>query len=159
MRITHHGNDLLVTDQSLGLGAFVLTFGVLFLVAAASRLVGGDILSGGTLFYVVAGLLLLKWGADRLVATQLIVDVDKKMLVTKRWSFRGTNVQRIPFEAVDGFAIEPEGQDKKTSLVIQTSRGPVPASGGAKGVRAAWEEIIAAVETHMGRRPEPDHSS
>ncbi len=152
MRITHHGNDLLVTDQSLGLGAFVLTFGVFALVAALSRVMAGDVLSGGTLFYVVAGAAMVKFGVDRLVATQLIVDPDKKMLVTKSWSFRGTGIQRIPFEAVEGFSIEPEGEDKKTLLMIQTSRGPVPGSGGSKGARAAWEEIVAAVETHMGRR-------
>lgn len=152
MRITHHGNDLLVTDQSLGLGAFVLTFGVFALVAAIGRLVGGDLLSAGTLFYAVAGALMVKFGMERLVATQLIVDPDKKMLITKSWSFRGTGVQRIPFDAVEGFSIEPEGQDKKTLLMIQTSRGPVPGSGGSKGARQAWEEIVAAVEVHMGRR-------
>jgi hypothetical protein len=152
MRITTHGNDLLVTDQALGLGAFLLTFGVIFLAAAMGRVVDGNLVSGATAFYALAGLWLVKLGFDRLVATQLIVDMDRKLVIAKRWSVVGTNVQRIPFDAVQGFSIEPAGQDTRTELVIETSRGPVPASGGAKGVRQAWEEVVAAVETHMGRR-------
>lgn len=159
MRITTHGNDLLVTDQSLGLGAFVLSLGVLFLAAALGRVVDGNMLSSATAFYLVAGLFALKTGFDRLVATQLIIDMDKKLVVAKRWGVAGTNVQRIPFEAVDGFSIEPEGQNKRTELFIQTSRGPVLASGGTKGVREAWEEVVAAVETHMGRRVAPSDAS
>lgn len=155
MRITTHGNDLLVTDQSLGWGAFLLTLGVASLAAALGRVVDGNLVSSATAFYAIAGLALVKLGFDRLVATQLIVDMDKKLVVAKRWGVAGTNVQRIPFEAVDGFSIEPEGRDAKTELFIQTSRGPVLASGGTKGVRQAWEEVVTAVEIHMGRRAKP----
>ncbi len=149
MRITHHGDDLLVTDQSLGLGAFLVALGVLFLVAAASRLVDGQVFAFGTLIYVVAGLGAVKFGMDRLVATQIIVDRDEALLIAKRWSISGTQQQRIPFDAVTGFTIEPEGQAAKTELFVQTTRGPVCLSGGSKAVREAWQDIQLAVETHM----------
>lgn len=151
MRITHHGNDLLVTDQSLGLGAFLLTIGVVLLVTALSRMADGLFLSLATAFYTLAAVFCIRGGLVRLVATQLIVDPDEKLVITKHWALRGTNVQRIPFDAVQGFSIEPEGEQNKTSLVIKTTRGPVAASAGTKAVRAAWEEVVSAVERHMGR--------
>lgn len=151
MRITTHGNDLLVTDQSLGLGAFLLAMGVLLLVAAIDRALGGSLLSVATAFYAVVGLVAVKGGLNRLVATQLIVDTDRNLLIAKRWALSGTDIQRIPFQAVEGFSIEPPGQNRRTELLIHTSRGPVRGSGGTKGAREAWEEVVAAVEAHMGR--------
>jgi predicted anti-sigma-YlaC factor YlaD len=152
MRITTHGNDLLVTDQSLGLGAFLIALGVILLAAALGRLVDGALVSAATVFYTLSGLMALKVGFDKLIATQLIVDRDRELVIAKRWAVTGTQVQRIPFEAVSGFAIEPEGRDARTELFIHTSRGPVLVSGGTKGVRQAWEEVVDAVESHMGRR-------
>ncbi|MBV6658182.1 MAG: hypothetical protein KI785_10500, partial [Devosiaceae bacterium] len=74
---------------------------------------------------------------------------DAQKVIVKRWSFAGADVQRIPFEAITGYAIEPEGQDKKTRLTIQTNRGDVAASGGMLGARAAWDEVVAAMRAHM----------
>ena len=153
MRITRHGNDLLVTDQSLGLGAFVLTLGVFSLVAVLARLADGQLLSLGTAAYALAGVLLVSAGLRRLVATQIIIDPDDRLVITKHWSFAGTNIQRIPFAAVTGFAILPEGEAHRTDLVIRTTRGDVVASAGRKGARAAWEEVIAALDGHMRAGP------
>ena len=151
MRITTHGNDLLVTDQALGLGAFLLTLGVFLLVAALERAIGGALLTLPTITYALAGAFGVRGGLARLVASQLIVDTDRQLLIARRWGFSGTDVQRIPFDAVQGFTISPPDRDKGTELVIETSRGPVHASAGMKGPRAAWLDVIAAVEAHMGR--------
>ncbi len=152
MRITTHGNDLLVTDQSVGFGALLTAVGVLAVTTAAANTFSSGQFVISTLVYLLLGGGAIKLGVDRLVATQLIVDPDDKLVITKRWSFVGTNVQRIPFSAVRGFTIEPEGRDQRTVLMIQTTRGPVQGAGGARGMRAAWEEVVAAVEAHMGRR-------
>lgn len=152
MRITTHGNDLLVTDQSVGFGALLAAVGVLLVTTAIAGTFSGGPLAISTFLYLLVGGGAIKLGLDRLVATQLIVDPDDKLVITKRWSFMGANVQRIPFSAVQGFTIEPEGKDKRTVLMIQTTRGPVPGAGGARGVRAAWEEVVTAIEVHMGRR-------
>lgn len=148
MRITTHGNDLLITDQSLSFGAALLSIGVLLVVSCLDRLISGGSVSSA-LFSGVIGALGIKLGLDRLIATQLIVDPDERLVITKRWSFMGADVQRIPFDAVEGFEIVPEGKDKRTQLMINTTRGAVPATGGVKAVRAAWQEIIEAVEAHM----------
>lgn len=148
MRITTHGNDLLITDQSLGFGAALLSIGVLLIVSCIDRLISGGSVSSA-LFSGAIGALGIKLGFDRLVATQLIVDPDEQLVITKRWSFMGADIQRIPFDAVQGFAIVPQGADKGTQLMINTTRGTVPATGGAKAVRAAWEEVVLAVEAHM----------
>jgi hypothetical protein len=150
MRITTHGNDLLITDQSIGFGAALLSIGVLLLVSCLDRLISGGGV-GAAVFAGGAGALAIKLGFARLVATQLIVDPEDRLIITRRWSFLGADDQRIPFDAVNGFNILPDGKDKGTWLMIDTTRGPVPASGGAKAVRAAWEEVIAAVEAHMQR--------
>lgn len=148
MRITTHGNDLLITDQSVGFGAALLSIGVLLIVSCIDRLISGGSISSA-LFAGLMGALGIKLGLARLVATQLIVDPDERMVITKRWSFMGADIQRIPFDAVQGFEIVPEGKDKGTRLMINTTRGAVPATGGVKAVRAAWQEIILAVEAHM----------
>lgn len=150
MRITTHGNDLLITDQSIGFGAALLSIGVLLIVSCIDRLIGDGSISAA-LFSGAIGALSVKLGLARLVATQLIIDPDDRLVITKSWSFMGANVQRIPFDAVIGFDIVPEGRDKGTRLMIKTTRGVVAASGGVKAVRAAWQEIIDAVEAHMQR--------
>lgn len=148
MRITSHGNDLLITDQSIGFGAMLLSVGVLLIVSSIDRLISGGSISSALVSGII-GVVGIKLGLGRLVATQLIVDVDERLVITKRWSFMGADVQRIPFDAVKGFDIVPEGRDKGTRLMIKTTRGDVPATGGVKAVRAAWQEIIDAVEAHM----------
>lgn len=148
MRITTHGNDLLITDQSVAFGAALLSVGVLLIVSCIDRLISSGSVSSALLAGAI-GALGVKLGLARLVATQLIVDPDERMVITKRWSFMGADMQRIPFDAVLGFEIVPEGQDKGTQLMISTTRGAVPATGGVKAVRAAWQEIILAVEDHM----------
>lgn len=159
MRITTHGNDLLITDQSLGFGAFLVTMGAFLVVSALSRFLGDDPLQVMTFVSLAAGAYAIKMGMARLVATQLIVDLDEKLVITRRWSILKTDNQRIPFDAVLGFDITPDGQEKGTSLSIRTTRGDVPASGGAKAVRAAWVEVIDAIEVHMGRKARPDENS
>lgn len=148
MRITTHGNDLLITDQSIGFGAALLSVGVLLIVSFIDGLICGGSLSAA-LFSSGAGIVAIRLGFTRLVATQLIIDPEDQLIITKRWSFMNTDAQRIPFDAVIGFNIVPEGQDRGTKLMIQTTRGDVVASGGVKAVRAAWEEVITAVEAHM----------
>lgn len=150
MRITTHGNDLLITDQSLGFGAALLSLGILLVVSCVDRLISGGSVSSALLSGAI-GALGIKLGLARLVATQLIIDPDEQRVATKRWSFMGADIQQIPFDAVEGFEIVPEGKDNGTRLMIKTSRGTVPASGGIKAVRAAWEEIILAIEAHMAR--------
>lgn len=148
MRITTHGNDLLITDQSIGLGAALLSVGVLLIVSCIDGLISGGGLSAAV-FSGGAGIVAIRLGFTRLVATQLIIDPEDKLIITKRWSFMNTDAQRIPFDAVIGFDIVPEGQDRGTRLMINTTRGAVVASGGVKAVRAAWEEVITAIEAHM----------
>lgn len=150
MRITTHGNDLLITDQSLGFGAALLSVGILLVVSCIDGLISGGSVSSALLSGAI-GALGIKLGLARLVATQLIIDPDEQRVVTKRWSFMGADIQHIPFDAVQGFEIVPEGKDKGTRLMIKTSRGNVPASGGIKAVRAAWEEIILAIEAHLAK--------
>lgn len=130
----------------------MVAIGVFLLAAALGRLTDmTTFMQPGTLAYFVIGSYLIWSGMRRLVATQLIVDPDRRIVVAKRWTISGADVQRIPFGAVTGFAIVPEGEEKKTSLVIQTTRGDVIGSGGMKGARAAWEEIIAAIDAHMNK--------
>lgn len=150
MRITTHGNDLLITDQSIGLGAALASGGVLLLVSCLEGLISGGslvlpLLSG------LAGALGVKIGLGRLAATQLIIDPDAQQVITRRWSFMGSDVQRIPFDAVKGFDIVPEDRDRGTQLMIETTRGKVPASGGIKAVRSAWQDVIIAIQAHMER--------
>ncbi|MEM1286834.1 MAG: hypothetical protein AAGH60_00635 [Pseudomonadota bacterium] len=153
MRISRHGNDLLVTDQSLGLGAFFATVGTFFLVNAASRALNPEtLISFGTGFYLLAGAYLIWDGLNRLIATQIVADPDTKTLIVKRWAFSGTSNQKIPFGSITGFSILPEGEDRKTHLYVQTSRGDVQASGGKRGSRAAWEEVATALRNHMDGR-------
>lgn len=148
MRISTHGNDLLITDQSLGLGAALVSGGALLLVSSLDQL-----LSGGTLIQALItgalGCLGILLGLRRLSASQLIVDPDEQAVVTKQWSFVGTQVQRYRFHDVQGFEILPEGKDKGTQLMIRTSSGLVPAVGRVKAMRAAWQEVIGAIQAHM----------
>ena len=152
MRISRHADDLLVTDQSIGLGAMLAAAGALIATIGLGRLFGDDGL-GVSVALVLVGALCIKLGLDRLVAMQLIVDMDAREVVAKHWSFTGATTNRIPFQAVEGFSIEPQDAEKRTQLVIETSRGPVLVAGGAKVIRPAWEEVVVAVEHHMGRRP------
>ena len=149
MRISHHAGDLLVTDQTIGSGGLLAAAGALGLTMGLGQLFGDQGFSLGVLTLCALSAAAIKFGLDRLAAMQLVVDMDTREVITRHWSFRGSDTQRIPFSAVDGFTIEPEGQDRKTQLFIQTTRGPVGVGAGMKAIRPAWEEIIKAVEAHM----------
>ena len=149
MRITSHGNDLLVTDQSLGLGAFLVAFGVLGLVAALSGMAEGNWFAAPTLAYGVGGGLAVWLGLERLVATQLIVDPDERTITVKRWTIGRATSQRVRLADLDRLAIEPEGQAAKTRLVIHARDGAPSIAVGLTAHRAAWEEIVDAIARHL----------
>ncbi|MEM6711332.1 MAG: hypothetical protein AAF590_03520 [Pseudomonadota bacterium] len=153
MRISDHSGDLLVTDQTIGSGGLLAAAGTVGLVTGLSQLLTGLGLSIGVAALCLLSAAAIKLGLDRLSAMQIIVDRDTREVVTKHWSFRGSDTQRIPFSAVKGFSIEPEGQHRKTQLLIQTTRGPVLVGAGMKAIRSAWEEIVHAVEAHMRSEP------
>ncbi|MGD1887373.1 MAG: hypothetical protein ACFB01_09690 [Cohaesibacteraceae bacterium] len=153
MRITAHGNDLLVTDQSLGLGAFLVALGTFGLVATLSALIDGNALAPSTAFYALGGAWAVWYGLHRLVATQLIIDPDEQTVAVKRWTIGKATSQRIPLTDLDRFAIEPEEAETKTHLVVYAKGDKPPMVVGLHAHRAAWEEIITAINEHLKGKP------
>lgn len=156
MRISKHGDDLLITDQSLGMGAFLTTLGAFLLANAIGDLFAGPVQGQGaglgwsTVAFALIGLVLLRIGIERLAARQLIIDPQERLITTRHWRIASTQVHRIPFDAVENFEIVPVG--RTTSLMIATSQGRVPALGGSRAAREAWDQVIEAITVHMGRR-------
>ena len=151
MRISNNGNDLLITDQALGLGAIIVAAGVYFLASAIWSVAAAGGVSITTLVEMVAALVAIPYGLNRLRATQLIVDPDTRTVTSRVWGLRATQEQSAHFDEITAFDIVPKDRLTRTTLVIRTAAGDFAVGGGTRAARDAWEEVRQAVTEHIER--------